>query len=171
MQKGKKKSTKIILTVLITLFVLIVSFFIYTVYEAGNFFYKHNKPGDLWVNEEYGITVKYVSGEPKNVTLLQTSADNELETATIDGIDAEFRLDLGPGHAKQFNFYDDKRNRYVLYGEYEMHGSNTCEIWFYDMYDSVDTFDKCWSEYDTKIARKFKKIVDSEKHIYLKKTT
>lgn len=52
-----------------------------------------------------------------------------------------------------------------------MHGSNTCEIWFYDMYDSVDTFDKCWSEYDTKIARKFKKIVDSEKHIYLKKTT
>ena len=158
MRKPIKKKTKIIICVAVLL--VEAGFFIESLYEAENFFFKYNQVGDTWVCDELGLTITYRSGTVSG-GLIFKQIEDELVTAKFNDLDKEFELDFGPGHAKQFNLYDRDNEVYALYGKYKMENSDTLIASFEETY--TDEINEYWNKNYPEYASKIKSIVVSDK--------
>lgn len=159
MRKPIKKKTKIIICATVLLLV-VAGFFIESLYEAENFFFKYNQVGDTWVCDELGLTITYRSGTVSGDLILK-QVEDELVTAKFNDLDKEFELDFGPGHAKQFNLYDRDNEDYALYGRYKMKNSDTFTVSLENFF--TDEINEYWTKNYPEYASKIKSIVLSDK--------
>lgn len=161
------KKKKIVITNILLIFILIISFVIYVAYESEKFFFKYNKPGDVWICDEYGITITYCEGEKLGGFWLTQTVQNEIVKGKIQGIDKEFVLSFGPGHAKNFSFYDEISGDGVLYGYYKIKDSDTF-VAYLDETSMID-FDDYWENFESEYIQRIRKaLVNNEKLTFRK---
>lgn len=168
MQKSSKKHF-IIISITLAIFVCLIFWGIYELYVSEKFFFKYNQEGDVWICDNLQLTVTYRSGTIKGHFWFTKEVENETVIAKFDGIEKEFLVDLGPGHAKQFNLFDRDNEVYALYGKYKMKNSDTLIASFEETY--TDEINEYWNKNYPEFSDQISSLIALDEELVFHKIT